>query len=61
MSVDSCAECVWFELEDDYNLDSVDSYCQEFSKFIAWLEYVCVEYLAQEVIASYKQRLLNFE
>lgn len=46
---------------DDYNWDYADHYCEEFDKFTAWLSYICVEYLANEIVASYKQRLLDFE
>ena len=52
---------VWYELGNDYNLDWIDNHCQDFDKFIAWFEYICVEYFSQEMVAIYKQRLLNFE
>ena len=61
MSVNYCAECVWDELDNDYNFDSIDNYGREFDKFIAWFEYVCIEYCAKELVAFYKQRLLYFE
>ena len=52
---------VWSNLEEDYNLDCIDNDCQDFDKFVAWFEYVCVEYFSQEIVAIYKQRLLDFE
>ena len=55
-SADGIIDYVWSDLDDDFNLDWVDNYCQDFDKFIAWFYYVCVEYLAQEIIAIYKQR-----
>ena len=58
---DVLIDYVWYELEDDYNLDWIDNDCQDFDKFIAWFEYICVEYFSQEIVAIYKQRLLNFE
>lgn len=61
LSHDILIDCVWFNLEDDYNLDWVDNYCQDFDKFIAWFEYICVEYFSNEITAIYKQRLLDFE
>ena len=60
-SADGIIDSVWSDLEDDFNLDWIDIYCQDFDKFIAWFNYVCVEYLAQEITAIYKQRLLDFE
>lgn len=61
LSPDIMIDCVWFNVLDDYNLDYVDNYCQDWDKFIAWFDYVVVEYLAQEIVAIYKQRLLNCE
>ena len=60
-SADGIIDSVWSDLEDDFNLDWIDIYCQDFDKFIAWFEYICVEYFSQEIVAIYKQRLLNFE
>lgn len=54
-------DCVWSDLEDDFNLDWIDNYCQDFDKFIAWFDYVCVEYFSNKSVAIYKQRLLDFE
>lgn len=61
MSSDGITDSVWWNLDDDYNLEYVDNYCQEFDKFLAWFDYTCVEYLAKEIVTFYKQRLLNFE
>lgn len=61
MSSDGITDSVWYYLDIDYNLERVDNYCEEFDKFLAWFDYVCVEYLAKELVAFYKQRLLNFE
>lgn len=58
---DVLIDSVWFELEDDYNLYWIDNNCQDFDKFIAWFDYVCVEYFSNESVAIYKQRLLDFE
>ena len=60
-SADGIIDYVWSDLEDNFNLDWIDNYCQVYDKFIAWFAYVCVEYLAQEIIAIYKERLLDFE
>lgn len=66
---DSHSECisaevmidgVWWNVELNY-LESVDDYCQDWEKFTAWFDYICIEYLAKEIVALYKQRLLNFE
>lgn len=61
MSADGITESVWWSLDDDYGMELVDNYCEEFDKFLAWFDYTCVEYLAKEMIAFYKQRLLDFE
>ena len=58
---DVLIDYVWSNLEDDYNLDLIDNDCQDFDKFVAWFEYVCVEYFSHEIVAVYKQRLLDFE
>ena len=58
---DVLIDCVWSDLEEDYNLDLIDNDCQDFDKFVAWFNYVCVEYFSQEIVAIYKQRLLDFE
>ena len=58
---DVLVDYIWFELEDDYSLDWIDDNCQDFDKFIAWFKYICVEYFSQEIVAIYKQRLLDFE
>ena len=60
-SADGIIDSVWSDLEDDFNLDWIDNYCQDCDKFITWFKYVCVEYFSQEIIAFYKQRLLDFE
>ena len=60
-SADGIVDSVWSDLEDDFNLDWIDIYCQDFDKFIAWFEYVCVEYVSHRSIAFYHQRLLDFE
>lgn len=61
MSADGIIDSVWYYLDIDYNLELVDNYCQEFDKFLAWFDYTCIEYLAKEMVAFYKQRLLDFE
>lgn len=61
MSADGITDSVWWEINDDYDLELVDNYCPEFDKFLAWFDYICVEYLANEMVAFYKQKLLNFE
>lgn len=58
---DILIDYVWIELEDNYNLDWIDNSCQDWDKFSAWFEYVCVEYFSEEIVAIYKERLLNFE
>lgn len=59
MSADGITESTWWCLNDDYGMEFVDNYCPEFDKFLAWFDYICVEYLAKEMVAFYKQRLLN--
>ena len=61
VSADEMIEAIWYNLTNAYGLEDVDCYCDEFDKFTTWFEYVCVEYFANELIASYKQRLLDFE
>ena len=47
-SADGIIDSVWSDLEDDFNLDWIDNYCQDFDKFIAWFDYVCGEYPTNE-------------
>ena len=61
MSADGIIDTVWYYIDIDYNLELVDNYCQEFDKFLAWFDYTCIEYLTKEIVAFYKQRLLDFE
>ena len=61
VSADELTDSAWWDLNYDYCLDDVDHYCQGWDKFTAWFDYLCVECLAQEIVALYKQRLLNFE
>lgn len=61
MSSDGITDSVWYYVNMDYNLEFVDNYCEEYDKFLAWFDYTCVEYLAKEIVAFYKQRLLNYE
>ncbi len=61
MSSDGITDSVWYYIDMEYDLEFVDNYCQEYDKFLAWFDYTCVEYLAKEIVAFYKQRLLNFE
>lgn len=61
ISANEMIDCVWWNLQDDYKLEFVDDFCQDWEKFTTWFDYICVEYLAQELIAFYKQRLDNFE
>lgn len=60
-SADGIIDSIWWYINDEYNLQDVNNYCEYFDKFIAWFDYVCVEYFSQEIIAIYKQRLLDFE
>ena len=61
ISAEVMIDNVWWNLEYDYNLEFVDNYCQEFDKFLAWFDYTCIEYHSKEILAIYKQRLLDFE
>ena len=60
-NADSFIDDIWWEIQDEYDLEFVDDRYQEWEKFCAWFDYVVVEYLAQELVALYKQRLLYFE
>lgn len=60
-SAEIMVDSVWWYIHDEYNLEVVDEYCPDWEKFTAWFDYVVVEYLAQELVALYKQRLLYFE
>lgn len=60
-SAEIMTDSVWWYINDNHNLEFVDNYCQEWDKFTAWFDYVCIEYLAQEIVGIYKQRLLDFE
>ena len=60
-SADIMIDSIWWNVHDYYNLELIDNYCEEFDKFLAWFDYTCVEYLAKEMVAFYKQRLLDFE
>ena len=66
--IDTCSfsaeimiDSIWWRIDDEYDLEFVDADCREWEKFTTWFDYVCVEYLAQELVALYKQRLLYFE
>lgn len=61
LSMDSVVDSAWWDTYYKYDLDFVDNSCQEYDKFLAWFDYICVEYLAKEIVAFHKQRLLNFE
>ena len=61
MSADIVLDSVWFNVDDDYDLEFIDNHCPEFKKFVAWFNYICVDYCAKEIVAIYKQELLNFE
>lgn len=52
---------VWGEIGKNHTQGLLNHYCEEFDKFCAWLNFVCVEYFANEMVTSYKQRLLDFE
>lgn len=61
-SIEGFIERVWEELRDNEFPDIVDyMYTENWDKFSAWFDYTCVEYLTQETIAIFKQKLLNFE
>lgn len=60
-SAEIMTDSVWWYVNDNHNLELVDPYCQEWDKFTAWFDYICIEYLAKEIVAFYKQRLLDFE
>lgn len=60
-SADGIIDSIWWYINAEYNLQDANNYREDFGKFIAWFEYICVEYLAQEITAIYKQRLLDFE
>ena len=60
-SAEIMTDSVWWYIQDNRNLEFVDHYCQDWDKFTAWFDYICIEYLAQEIVAIYKQRLLDFE
>lgn len=59
--IDDVIDEVWCAIQDEYDLEFVDDRYQEWKKFCAWFDYVVVEYLANKIIAFYKQRLLDFE
>ena len=61
ISAETIIDNVWWSLNDDSNIGLIDCFCQYWDKFLAWYRYVCVEYLAQEITAIYKQRLDDFE
>lgn len=61
LSADIMIDGVWWHVDFDYDMDFVDHYCQDWDKFTAWFDYICIEYLAQGIVACYKQRLLDFE
>lgn len=58
---DGIINSAWFDLDNDYHIDLVDYDCEELDKFVAWFDYICVEYFANEIVKEYKQRLLDFE
>lgn len=61
VSADMMVDSVWYLIDNNLNLELVDHYCQDWDKFTTWFDYICVEYLAQEIVGIYKQRLLDFE
>lgn len=60
-SIEIVSDIVRDDMISDYDLDLIDNYGDEYDKFLAWFDYTCIEYLATEIIANYKQRLLDFE
>ena len=60
-SAEIMIDSIWWCIDDEYDLEFVDADSLDWEKFTAWFDYVCVEYFAQELVASYKKRLLNFE
>ena len=55
-------ERVWEEFRDNYCPGIEDYiYTENWDKFIAWFDYICVDYLTKEIVGFYKQRLLDFE
>ena len=61
LNIDLMIDSIWWNIQDDYNLESVIDDFKNWDKFTAWFDYTVVEYLAQEIIAIYKQRLHYFE
>lgn len=60
--VEEFVERVWEEFRGNYFPDIMDyTYTENWDKFSAWFDYTCVEYLTKEIVAFYKQRLLDFE
>lgn len=47
-------------MENKHYFNYIDYY-QGLGEFLAWLDYTCAEYLANEITSLYKQRLLNHE
>lgn len=48
MSPDGTIDTIYWDLGDDYGLEFVDNYCQEFDKFLAWFDYICVKYFTKK-------------
>lgn len=61
MSSSGMIDNVWYYMNYDYDWDLVNHYCQEYDKFLAWFDYICADCIAKEIVAFYKQRLLDFE
>lgn len=61
LEIEIMIDSVWWNLQDDYNLELIDAECQYWNEFLTWFDNICAEYVKQEIVGIYKQRLLNFE
>ena len=58
--IDDITSDIFLLLIKEHNMKSV-VYSMEYEKFVTWFVYTCVEYFSNEIVAAYKQRLLDFE
>ena len=62
MCADSMTDEIWlYIVKNNNDIQFVDIYSIEYQKFLTWMDYISIECLAKEIVARYKQRLLDFE
>lgn len=48
LEIEIIIDSVWWNVEDDYNLELIDAECQYWSEFLTWFDNICAEYVKQK-------------